>query len=125
VVVVKKAAETPVTRCLRCRRTLTAAASVSAGYGPGCRARIRGAALTISPAEFTAAQIARARELLADGGLISTHRAGIYQSVSGDGGTVYLTHWAGCTCPAGTRGNGRTCYHRAAAWILGATGKAA
>ena len=123
-VVVSLAAEAPATRCLRCRRALTAAASISAGYGPGCRARIRAAALT-SPAEFTAAQITRARELLADGGLIPTSRAGVYQSVSSDGAATYLTHRAGCTCPAGTRGNGRTCYHRAAARILGATGKAA
>ena len=119
------AAETPAARCLRCRRTLTAAASISAGYGPGCRARIRAATLTTSSPEFTAAQVARARELLADGGLIPTSRAGVYQSVSSDGATTYLTHRAGCTCPAGTRGNGRTCYHRAAARILGATGKAA
>lgn len=120
------AAETPAAaRCLRCRRTLTAAASISAGYGPGCRARIRAAALATSSAEFTAAQVARARELLVDGGLIPTGRAGVYQSVSSDGATTYLTHRAGCTCPAGTRGNGRTCYHRAAARILGATGKAA
>ena len=119
------AAESPAARCLRCRRTLTAAASISAGYGPGCRARIRAATLTTSSPEFTAAQVARARELLADGGLIPTSSAGVYQSVSSDGATTYLTHRAGCTCPAGTRGNGRTCYHRAAARILGATGKAA
>ena len=124
-VIVTKAAEIPGPRCLRCRRALTAVASISAGYGPGCRARIRAAALTTSSAEFTAAQVARARELLADGGLIPTSHAGVYQSVSSDGATTYLTHWAGCTCPAGTRGNGRTCYHRAAARILGATGKAA
>jgi Family of unknown function (DUF6011) len=125
VVVVTKAAETPATRCLRCRRALTAAASISAGYGPGCRARIRAAAFATSAGEFTAAQLARAGELLADGGLIPTSRAGVYQSVSSDGTTIYRTHPAGCTCPAGTRGNGRTCYHRAAARILGATGKAA
>jgi Family of unknown function (DUF6011) len=124
-VVVTVAAESPAARCLRCRRTLTAAASISAGYGPGCRALIRAASLTTSPAEFTAAQVARARELLADGGLIPTNRAGVYQSVSSDGATVYFTHRAGCTCPAGTRGNGRTCYHRAAARILGTAGKAA
>jgi len=124
-VVVRLAAEAPATRCLRCRRGLTAAASISAGYGPGCRARIRAAALATSSAEFTAAQVTRARELLADGGLIPTSRAGVYQSVSSDGAATYLTHRAGCTCPAGTRGNGRTCYHRAAARILGATGKAA
>jgi hypothetical protein len=122
---VTKAAETPATRCLRCRRSLTATSSISAGYGPGCRARIRAAALATSSAEFTAAQVARARELLADGGLIPTHRAGVYQSVSSDGATTYFTHRAGCTCPAGTRGNGRTCYHRAAARILGAAAKAA
>jgi hypothetical protein len=121
---VTTASGTPATRCLRCRRTLTAAASISAGYGPGCRARIHSAALTTA-AEFTAAQVARARELLADGGLIPTSRAGVYQSVSSDGVTTYLTHRAGCTCPAGTRGNGRNCYHRAAARILSATGKAA
>jgi Family of unknown function (DUF6011) len=124
-VVVTTAAASRATRCLRCRRTLTATASISAGYGPGCRALIRAAALTTSPAEFSAAQVAQARELLADGGLIPTHRAGLYQSVSSDGAAVYFTHRAGCTCPAGTRGNGRTCYHRAAAGILGATGKAA
>ena len=124
-VVVTKAAEVPATRCLRCRRALTAAASISAGYGPGCRARIRAAALPTSSAKFTAAQITRARELLADGGLIPTNHAGVYQSVSSDGGTTYLTHRAGCTCPAGIRGNGWTCYHRAAAGILSATGKAA
>jgi len=124
-VIVTKAAEIPGPRCLRCRRGLTAAASVSAGYGPGCRARIRAAALAASPAEFTTAQVTRARELLADGGLIPTSRAGVYQSVSSDGATTYLTHRAGCTCPAGTLGNGRVCYHRAAARILGATGKAA
>ena len=90
----KDAATTPAARCLRCRRALTAAASISAGYGPGCRALIRAAALT-SPAEFTAAQVARARELIADGGLIPTSRAGIYQSVSSDGITTYFTHRAG------------------------------
>jgi hypothetical protein len=89
------------------------------------RPTVTAAALTAPRAEFTAAQIGQARELLADGGLIPTSRAGIYQSVSSDGAAVYLTHGAGRTCPAGARGNGRTCYHRAAAWILGAPGKAA
>jgi Family of unknown function (DUF6011) len=122
VVVVTKA---PAPRCLRCRRALTAAASISAGYGPGCRARIGAAALAASSAGFSATQVTRARELLADGGLIPTSRAGVYQSVSSDGTAIYLTHPAGCTCPAGTRGNGRACYHRAAARILAVTGKAA
>jgi Family of unknown function (DUF6011) len=110
-------------RCLRCGRILTAAASIAANYGPICRARIRAAALTAALAEFTAAQVAKARELLADGGLVPSTRAGVYRSVDSDGVTVYLTHWAACSCAAGR--HERPCYHRAAVRILGATMKAA
>jgi hypothetical protein len=39
--------------------------------------------------------------------------------------TVYLTHETSCTCPAGTRGLGRPCYHRAAVRMITATRKAA
>src|SRR5258707_1361523 len=58
-------------RCLRCRRKLRAAASIAASYGPVCRARIRAAALAAALAEFTAAQVDKARELLADGGSLA------------------------------------------------------
>jgi hypothetical protein len=102
------------TRCLRCHRRLTR----SQGYGPVCRARIRAAAQTAPLTDFTSAQVEKARELISDGGLVPTSRAGVYRSVSSDGVTVYLTHFASCTCRAGLRSI--RCYHVAGARILSA-----
>ena len=110
-------------RCLRCGRSLRASASITAGYGPVCRARIRAAQLAAALRDFTADQAAKARELIADAGLVPTRHAGVYRAVSSDGTSTYLTHPAGCSCPAGLRG--RRCYHMAAARVLTATGKAA
>jgi hypothetical protein len=66
--------QTTEARCLRpgCGRKLTAPASVKAGYGPVCRARIRAAALAEAVKDFTAKQVEKARELIADGGLVPT-----------------------------------------------------
>jgi|ERR1035438_2072434 hypothetical protein len=101
--------------CLRCGRRLTAASSISAGYGPICRARIRIAALKATLAEYTASQVAQARELLADAAVIPTALATVFRTVSTNGASVYLTTTAGCTCPAS-----KQCYHRAAVAILAA-----
>jgi hypothetical protein len=87
-----------------------------------CRARIRAAALAEAVKDFTQAQVDKARELISDGGLVPTKRAGVYQSVSSDGVTVYLTHFAGCTCRAGLRSV--RCYHVAGARILSAAAPA-
>lgn len=100
------------TRCLRCGRRLTR----SVGYGPTCRARIRAAEQAAHLADFTAAQVDKARELLADGGLVPTTREGVFRSVGSDRVTVYLTHLGGCTCAAGR--HDRLCYHRAGVRIL-------
>jgi hypothetical protein len=106
-------------KCLRCHRTLRSASSVSAGYGPVCRARIRVAALNEAIKGFSLAQVDKARELIADGGILPTNRLGIYRSVSSRGDGTYLTHRNGCNCPAGLRGRG-ACYHMGAARILAA-----
>jgi hypothetical protein len=118
--------ETPTApaKCLRCGHRIRSAASLAAKYGPVCRAKIRLAAINEAICGFAQAQIDKARELIADGGLVPTGRKGVFRAVSSKGdGTAYLVHAAVCACPAGVRG--RACYHLAAARILTATGKAA
>jgi len=110
-------------RCGRCARKLTSATSIAKGYGRGCRARIRAAALARAVADFTPQQITRALELIADNGIVPTARPGVFRSVSSDGTTTYLTHHAMCTC-AGARHRSR-CYHIAAARMINFARKAA
>lgn len=107
--------------CLRCGRKLHAAASISRGYGRGCRARILAAAKLTALAGFTADQIAKARELVEDGG-ITRIRRGIYRVVSSDGLRTYLTSVAGpCNCPHGLRArSAKPCFHVATARIVSA-----
>ena len=110
-------------KCLKCGRTRrfrTAAAAVKAApYGRICKARVLLAALNEAIRGFAQAQVDKARELIADGGLIPTTRRGVFRSVSSNGTDTYLTHSAACNCPAGL--HGRLCYHLAAARILTAT----
>ena len=104
--------------CLRCGRKLRATASITRGYGPGCAARIAAAAKLTALAGYTADQIAKARELIEDGG-ITRIRRGIYRAASSDGTKTYLVAATGqCNCPAGLRG--RACYHVATARIVSA-----
>ena len=114
-------------KCLRpgCGRKLTAAASIKAGYGPVCRAKIRLAAINEAIKGFALAQVDKARELIADGGLIPTGRPGVFRAVSSNGTDTYLTHPATCSCAAGRRGKATPCYHSLAARLVVATGKAA
>lgn len=115
-------ANTQHAHCLRCGRTITAAASIKAQYGPGCRARIRAAALTEAVKGFTAAQADKARQLIDDGGIVAI-RQGIFRASASNGTDFYLVAVTGqCNCPAGLRS--RACYHFAAARIMNA-GKAA
>jgi hypothetical protein len=103
---------------------LTSVSSVRDSYGRWCKAKIRAAAIAKAIRDFTVAQVEKAKELLADGGLIATKRPGVYRAVSSDGQSSYLTHPAACNCPAGL--HGRRCYHVLAARILTvSTGKAA
>jgi Family of unknown function (DUF6011) len=112
-------------RCLRpgCGRKLTAAASIKAGYGPVCRAKIRLAAINEAVKGFAAAQVEKARELISDGGIVAISRPGVFRASSSNGTDQYLVHSAACNCPAGL--HGRQCYHLAAARILVAAGRAA
>lgn len=74
--------------------------------------------------DWKPAQIDKARELIEQGGILPTSRAGLYTAVSSDGTTTYLVHASGCTCPAGQRGKYR-CYHRAAVNLIEAARAAA
>lgn len=103
--------------CLRCGRALRSPASVRASYGAWCRAKIRAAALAAAVADFTVAQVAKARELISDGGLVPTRRAGVFRAVSSDGQGSYLAHAATCNCPAGLRSR-KACYHSLAVRIV-------
>jgi hypothetical protein len=101
--------------CTRCGRRLTAAKSVALGRGPRCEARVQAEAKT-TPAKPE--QLAKALELLADGG-VETLRAGrVWLVVASNGVDRYRTAPMACTCPAGVRG--RTCYHQLAARLLAA-----
>lgn len=104
-------------KCLRCGRTLRAASSVRASYGRWCRAKIRAAAIAAVVRGFTAAQAEKARDLITDGGLVPTKRAGVFRAASSDGERSYLTHSAACACPAGLRSRSR-CYHSLAVRIV-------
>jgi hypothetical protein len=104
-------------RCLRCGRKIRSARSVAAGMGPGCRARIRIAAMAEAVKGFAATQVEKARELIADGGLIPTTRPGVYRAVSSRGDATYLTHPQTCSCAAAKRGRATPCYHSLAARI--------
>jgi len=68
--------------------------------------------------DFTTAQIDKARELISDGGLVPTNRAGIFRAVSSRGDESYLVAAeAGiCACPAGL--HERRCYHVLAARLV-------
>ena len=103
--------------CLRCGRKLRSAASIRHGYGAWCRARIRAAAIAEAVKDFSAAQVDKARELIADKGIVPANRAGIFRAVSSDGTQSYLVSDTGnCVCKAGLLG--RRCYHAAAALMI-------
>lgn len=109
---------TSTAKCTRCGRTLTAATSVARGYGRGCQAKIRAAAVA---APHKATQVAKALELVADGGIVPvrTRHTKVFAVVSTSGTGRYLTAPQACNCKAGL--NGRyVCYHRIAAQLLAA-----
>lgn len=107
-------------KCLRCGRKLTAARSISNGYGRTCRARIiASAGKAVERAEYKPVQVAKAVEVIELGGIVRTTPA-LYLAVSSDGATRYEVDQVArsCTCKAGARGV--RCYHLAAAEILAA-----
>jgi Family of unknown function (DUF6011) len=102
--------------CARCGRVLRDPRSIAAGVGPKCAKRIATAAL-VTIAHHKPEQVAKATELIADGG-IARVAPGTFESVSSSGTEVYTTTTHGCSCKAGTFG--RTCYHRVAAELIAA-----
>src|SRR5579859_6221290 len=99
---------TATAKCLRCgrvRRFRTAEAAAAApAYGRICSARVRLAAMAEAVKGFAAAQVDKARELIADGGIIPTNRPGVFRAVSSKGDESYLTHSDVCNCRAGLLG---------------------
>lgn len=99
--------------CLRCGRALRSAKSRAAGYGAKCATHIRRAAVDL--ADYQAHQIASARELIEDGGIVPL-RSVVFLVVSTDGTEIHRTAPTGCNCKAGLKGT--RCYHQLAARLL-------
>lgn len=102
-------------KCI-CGRTLRAAKSVARGYGPRCFAKIQQAAKV---APFKPAQVAKAEELIADGGIIAIRGRRVFRVVSTKGDATYLAAPQACNCAAGLKAK-TVCYHRVAAAIVAA-----
>lgn len=99
------------TRCTRCGRTLCSDLSRAAGMGRTCARR---AAVETT---YSAAQLAKAVELIEDGGIAVTplrtaRGRRVFEVVASSGAARYMATVTACTCPAGLKG--RRCYHRAA-----------
>lgn len=103
--------------CLRCGRVLRSAKSVSAGYGPTCGRKIRTATNTPAVTAHKPQAIAKATELIEQGGILPLRGRRVFTVISSDGTSSYLTAPQGCTCAAGIKGR-YVCYHRVAATIL-------
>lgn len=129
-------------KCLHCgriRRFRSAEAAATAKpYGRICGMRVRLAAMAEAVRGFTAEQVAKIREALADGAAVLTSRPGVYRVVSSarprkdgtcDAPSVYLASVNGnCNCAWGTRrtsATARACYHVGIARVDDATRKAA
>lgn len=106
--------------CLRCGRALRSAHSTATGYGPTCLRKVKAAARTHAQAGgHKPAQVAKAAELIEQGGLVPLRARRVFQVVASNGTSTYKTAAQACTCPAGTRGL-YVCYHRIAAQIVAA-----
>ncbi|MEU8362285.1 helix-turn-helix domain-containing protein [Nonomuraea sp. NPDC048882] len=68
---------------------------------------------------FKPAQVERARELIAQGGIVPVRGRRIFLAVSNDGDRTYLTAPQACNCKAGIKGR-YPCFHRIAAVIMSA-----
>lgn len=103
-------------RCIRCSRVLRSAKSIADGAGRTCKAKIAAAAKV---APFKPAQVAKAEELIADGGIVAIRGRRVFRVVSTKGDATYLTAPQACNCAAGLRAQ-HVCYHRIAASIVAA-----
>ncbi len=104
--------------CRRCRATLTAKRSVQRGIGDRCL-RLERQEQAAQAAGFKASAIEKARQLIADHGIVPVRGRRVFQVVASNGTDRYLTAPSTCNCPAGLKGR-FACYHRAAAVMLAA-----
>jgi hypothetical protein len=58
------------TNCLRCGRRLSSAKSVATGYGPTCTRKVKAAAKAEIVAQHKPQAIAKAEELIEQGGIV-------------------------------------------------------
>lgn len=102
-----------VVTCKSCGRKITAAKSIAQGRGKACQAK-HDAKIAAALADETPAQADKARELIADGGIVQAAGA-LYLAVSSDGAVRYEVNpvTGQCSCKAGQ--HGRRCYHLAGA----------
>jgi hypothetical protein len=108
------------TKCTRCHRTLRSATSIAATMGRTCARKHRQEqAAKLVLANYSAVQVEKVRELLADGGVQRVDRT-TFLAIASNGIDRYeiSTAHASCTCKAGQ--NGRSCYHVAAVQLLAA-----
>ncbi|MDK1473628.1 DUF6011 domain-containing protein [Streptomyces sp. 549] len=105
------------THCLRCGRPLRAARSIANGYGRTCKAKVAAAAKAEIVAQYKAHLVAKAEELIEQGGIVAIRARRVFRTVSSDGTRTYLSAPQGCTCKAGLKGR-HACFHRIAAHIL-------
>jgi hypothetical protein len=108
----------PTATCTRCKATLRAPRSVARGTGDRC-ARLNRQDQAAKTAGYKPAAIDKARQLIADRGIVPIRGRRVFQVVASNGTGRYLTAEQGCTCPAGIRGRA-VCYHRVAAALLAA-----
>lgn len=111
---------TETTKCRRCKRTLRSADSLARQMGRTCARKTRQEeAAKLVLANYSAVQVEKVRELLADGGVQRVDRT-TFLAVASNGIDRYevSTVHASCTCKAGQ--NGRRCYHVAAATLAAA-----
>jgi hypothetical protein len=105
------------TNCLRCGRALRSAKSCAAGYGPTCQRKVREAAKAEVVSQYKPTLVAKAEELIEQGGIVALRGRRVFQVVASNGTDTYKAAPQGCTCAAGLKGK-HVCYHRIAAHIL-------
>lgn len=104
--------------CKGCGRPLRAAKSRAQGRGRACQTK-HDAKIAAALADETPVQAEKARELIADGGIIQVAGT-LYLAVSSDGAVRYEVNpvTGQCSCKAGQ--HGRRCYHLIGAVALAA-----
>ena len=103
-------------KCVRCNRPLTGRRSIERGMGKEC-ARKMNASSAKAQAQYKATTVAKALELIDDGGIVAVKGNRVFRVVASDGVGSYLTAREACTCPCGLRAK-FVCCHRVAVELV-------